>query len=346
MGNELFQKVVDTVQVAGGGGGILNPEQSNRFIDYMWDATALGQTVRQIRMRAPVREIDKMQLGERIARNATEGVDDGVNAKPTFSKIQVSTEKVRLDWELTSESLEDNIEEGSLEDHIARLMATQLGNDLEDLAINGDAGHTDPLINTFDGYLQRALDGGAAVVDWAGAVVDTGLFNRMYKVLPRRYKARRGELRFFTGSGIVQDYYQALVTAGISSGETFAWMQPGNPAVKPEGQGGLTGLSPFGIPLYEVPLFNETFQTNFSNDGSTANSGVGDTDAGGILGYVVLTHPDNHIWGVKREVTVHREFKPKKDAIEYTVYTRQGVQIDNLDAYVIGKNVEDDDFVA
>lgn len=342
MGNELFQKVVDTVQVAGGGGGILNPEQSNRFIDYMWDATTLGATVRKIRMRAPVREIDKMSLGERIARNATEGVDDGVNARPTFSKIQVSTEKVRLDWELTSESLEDNIEESNLEDHIARLMATQLGNDLEDLAINGNVAHTDPLINTFDGYLKRAVTGGAAVVDKAGAVIDTALFNRMYKVLPRRYKARRGELRFFTGSGIVQDYHQALINLGIASGETFNWVQGNGPGINPEGQGGLTGLAPFGIPLYEVPLFNETFDTNFSNDGgTTANSGIGDLDATGNLGYVVLTHPDNHIWGVKREITVHREFKPKKDAIEYTVYTRQGVQIDNLDAYVIGKNVLD-----
>ena len=349
MSNELFQKVVDTVRVAEGEGGILNPEQSNRFIDYMWDATALGQTVRRIRMRAPVREIDKMNLGERVARNASEGVDTGVNAAPKFSKISVSTEKVRLDWELTSESLEDNIEESGLEDHIASLMATQLGNDLEDLAINGNVDHDDPLINTFDGYLKRALTGTdiARVVDWEGEVVGTGLFNQLYKALPRRYKARRGELRFFAGSGVVQDYYQALVALGIDSGVTFQYAQPGNPAIKPEGQGGLTGLAPFGIPLYEVPLFSETFQAEFSNDGGetpTANSGIGDLDADGTNGYVVLTHPDNHIWGVKREITVHREFVPKKDAIEYTVYTRQGVQIDNLDAYVIGKNVKNDDF--
>ena len=35
MSNELLQKVVDTALVGGGQGGILNPEQSNRFIDYM-----------------------------------------------------------------------------------------------------------------------------------------------------------------------------------------------------------------------------------------------------------------------------------------------------------------------
>ncbi|MCA1799835.1 MAG: phage major capsid protein [Actinobacteria bacterium] len=347
MANELFQKVVDTVAVGAAGGGILSPEQSNRFIDYMWDATSLGQTVRQIRMRAPVREIDKMDLGQRIARHATEAVDDGVNAAPTFSKIQLSTEKIRLDWELSSESLEDNIEESNLEDHIARLMATQLGNDLEDLAINGNDEKTDPLISSFDGYLKRSLVG-ASVVDWdaSGATtIATGLFNQMYKALPRRYKARRRELRFFAGSGLVQDYHQALIALGIASGETFPMVQPGTPGLNPEGNGGLTNLAPFGIPLYEVPMFNETFDLDFSNDGgSTAGNGIGDLDATGNLGYVVLTHPDNHLWGVKREITVHREFAPKKDAIEYTVYTRQGVQIDNLDAYVIGKNVLDDQF--
>lgn len=340
MSNELFQKVVDTVLVESGTGGIMNPEQSSRFIDYMWDATAIGQTVRRVKMRAPVREIDKMSLGERVARKATEGVDTGVNAKPAFSKISVSTEKVRLDWELTSEALEDNIEEGSLEDHVARLMATQLGNDLEDLAINGNTALDDPLISTFDGYLKRSL-AGAREVDHAGATITTGLFNRMYKALPRRYKARRGELRFFTGSGLVQDYHQALIAQGIASGVTFPWLQPGNPGANPEGQGGPTNLSPFGIPLFEVPLFNETFKADFGGTDVAAGAGVGELDAGGTQGYVVLTHPDNHIWGVKREITVYREFVPKKDAIEYTVYTRQGVQIDNLDAYVVGKNVLD-----
>jgi hypothetical protein len=329
MSNDLFQKVVDTVQVSGGQGGILSPEQSNRFIDYMWDATSLGQTVRKVRMRAPVREIDKMDLGQRIARHATEGIDDARNAGPTFSKIQLTTEKIRLDWELTSEALEDNIEEGGLEDHIARLMATQLGNDLEDLAINGDTVRTNwdaddaPLMTSFDGYHKRAVTGGATVLDAGTAGINTGLFNRAYKALPRKFKARRGQLRYFIGSALLQDYHQALVELGIQSGVTFPWVQGSGAQSVPNGQGGATNLAPFGIPLYEVPLLDQDY-----------------TD-GGTDGYFVLTHPDNHIWGVKREIKVHRQFAPKKDAIEYTVFTRQGVQIDNLAAYVVVDNITD-----
>lgn len=341
--DELFQKVVDTVQVAGGNGGILNDEQANRFIDYMWDATALGQTVRQIRMNAPVRDIDKLDLGQRIARHATEGVDDSVNATPTFSKIQLRTEKIRLDWELTKESLEDNIAGDDLEDHIARLMATQLGNDLEDLAINGDSTLTASdegyaLLKAFDGYHKRALDGGVRV-DFGGGNIDTTAFSRAYRALARKYKVRRGQLRFWASSGLIHDYYTFLDAEGREAGAGNAPYVTGQNPIIPDGNGGPTSVAPYGISLWEVPLQEEEFVGTGSGTWLT-NGG----DAGGENeanhGYVELTHPDNRLWGIKREVEVYREFKPKKDAIEYTVYTRQGVQIDNLDAYVTVENVK------
>jgi hypothetical protein len=350
MANDLFQKVVDTVLVGEGEGGILNPEQSNRFIDYIWDATVLGTTVRQIRMRAPVREIDKLDLGQRIARHATEGVDDSTNARPTFSKIQLTTEKIRLDWELTSEALEDNIEEANLEDHIARIMATQLGNDLEDLAINGDTDLTSSddgfgLLKAFDGYRKRSLEG-ANVVDAAGDFINTSLFNRAYKALPRKFKVRRDQLRFFTSSGLVQDYHEFLASLGVQN-EAFAQIiQPGTPPIQPGAQKGLSPLRPFGIPLFEVPLFEEDNVGTYDAGDAVTPKGEEDPSdpTAAYHGYIELTHPDNRLWGIKREVKVYRKFAEKKDAIEYTVFTRQGVQIDNLDAYVVVNNVRNKTF--
>src|SRR6478752_3340345 len=135
--DNLLQKVLRTTDIGdvhGTNNGILGPAQADRFIDYTWDATVLGQQVRQRRMRAVEEEINTIGVGKRLVRVATEAVDDGVNVAPTFSKISITTKKLRLDWELSSETLEDNIEGDGLEDHIARLMATQTGNDLEDLA--------------------------------------------------------------------------------------------------------------------------------------------------------------------------------------------------------------------
>lgn len=343
--SDLLQKVVDTTLVGSGSGGILNPAQTNRFIDYFWDETVLGQNVRQVRMNTPVMELDKMDLGTRLARHATEGVDDHVNASPTFSKIQVTTEKIRLDWELTTESLEDNIERDALEDHIARLMAGQLANDLEDLAINGD----DSLASTADGYaLLKAFDGykkksfaGAHSVSANGNFITNKEFNDAFRAMPRKFKTRKNQMKFWTSSNIVQDYYWWLHDQNKANFDISERMlQPGSPGVIPAEKGGQP-LSPFGIQLVEVPLQLETFTGSYTTDAAVTPYGESaDSDpTQEYHGYIELTHPDNRIWAVKREIKVYREFKARKDAIEYTVYTYQGVQIDHLDAYVVVKDV-------
>ena len=79
-----------------GNGGLLNPEQSARFLDYMFDATVIGKVARTVRMRADTTEIDRMSVGERLMTLATEGDNTGANAAVTFSKISLTTKKLRL----------------------------------------------------------------------------------------------------------------------------------------------------------------------------------------------------------------------------------------------------------
>jgi hypothetical protein len=330
MSNELLEKVIRTTEVGAGGGGILNAEQSNRFIDYMWDATVLGSQVRTVRMRSTVQDIDKVGVGTRLMRVATEAVDDGVNAGATFTKISLTTTKLRLDFELSSESLEDNLEGDALEDHIARLMATQAGNDIEDVAINGDTALTgDPLLKAFDGWSKRAAAQGH-VVDFAGGVIDRSVFNKALKAMPRKYMQRRNGLKFFTGSNLIQDYLFSLQadSAAYVTPESLAAAGINQP-VRTEGPAGFTISNAFGVPVQEVPLFDETKDGTYSGAGTVNNHGD-----------VWLTFPQNLLWGVKREIVVYREFKPKKDTIEYTMYTRVGTQIENGDAFVVVTNVK------
>lgn len=328
MSNELLEKVIRTTEVGSGGGGLLNAEQADRFIDYMWDATVLGSQVRTIRMRATEQDIDKVGVGERLMRVATEAVDDGVNAGATFTKISLTTKKLRLDWELSTESLEDNIEGDALEDHIARLMATQAGNDIEDVAINGNTALTsDPLMKAFDGWRKLALAGGH-VVDHAGQPLNRAAANKALKAMPRKYMQRRNGLKFFTGSNLIQDYLYGLTqtASGLISLEQVAQNVTQN-GVRTEGPAGFTSQAIFGVPVQEVPLFLETLDGDYS--GQTGDHGD-----------LWLTFPQNMLWGVKREIQVYREFKPKKDTIEYTMYCRVGTQIENADAFVVVKNVK------
>lgn len=321
MTDDLLEKVIDTTMLGATQQGLLSPAQGNRFIDYMFDATVLGRDARTVRLRGDTAELDRMHVGERLVRVATEAVDDHVNVGVTFSKVSITSTKLRLDWELSSEALEDGLEGDGLEDHIARLMATQMGNDLEDVAINGDATLADPLLKAFDGWRKRAHTAGR-VVDAGGRVIDTSVFNAAIKAMPRQYKQRRNQLRFYTGSNLAQDYRYNLFNNGPDA------------AVQAQLTGGIEGgnLVAFGIPVVEVPLFDETRPGSYKTADETG-------DYTGQHGELELTFPDNRIWGVKRDIQVFREFKPKKDTIEYTVFTRVGVAVENLDAYVVVKNV-------
>ena len=348
MSNELLQKVIDTTNLGSdavnasgdsaalSGNGLLYPDQANRFLDYMWDATILAKAARTIRMRSNTTEIDRVAVGQRIMTVAQEdnprdyvnaGDDQFTNAAATFAKISLTTRKLRLDWELSSESLEDNIEGPDLEDHIARLMATQAGNDIEDVLING-TGTGSGLLSAFKGFRQIALDN-AHVVDAQGVGLDKAVFNLAIKTLPRKYKQRRNQLRFFTGSNLVQDYLYNL-TSGTSSNfspfDIASGVIRGDVAANDGGPGTVTPFA-FGIPVVNVPLMDETKAGDYSSPS-------------GLHGDVHLTFPQNFIVGIKRDVTVYRLFQPKKDTIEYTLFIRVGAQMENYDAHVIVKNVK------
>jgi len=259
----------------------------------MFDATVIGKVARTVRMKSDTTEIDRMGVGEKLMKLATEGDNtNSENAAVTFSKISLTTKKLRLDWELSTESLEDNIEGADLEDHIARLMATQAGNDIEDVVLNGNTSlSSDKLYKAFDGAVKLAKANGH-VVDAGGDNISRAVFNDALKALPRKYKQRRTDLRFLAGSNLIQDYLYSTsqniqnvnpqdIASGIIRGE-----------VAPvSGPAGYVAPYAFGIPI-------------------------------------------------KRDVTVYRFFWPKKDSIEYTMYTRVGVQIEQADAWVVVKNVK------
>ena len=335
---ELLEKVVSTTQLGAGGGGVLTPRQSNGFLDFVVEQSVLLNDVRVVRMNAPTVDIDKVNVGTRIMRKATEAVDDGNNVDPTFSKISMTTVKLRLDWELSTEGLEDNIEGTSLEDHVASLLARQTANDLEDLAINGDTTSADPLLKALNGYTARARSA-ATVVDAAGANLTRSLFDKGLRNLPNKYLQRRSELSWYTSSSLVQDYLWSLSTTGTagiidglgapSPGSTLGdiIVNAGTGGASGGGNAVIQGIRPFGIALKEVPLYNETEAGSYS--GAAGNHGI-----------VELTFPNNRIWGIQRDVVIYREFKPKKDTIEYTQFIRVANQIENAEAYVHVKNVK------
>jgi len=214
----------------------------------MFDATVIGKVARTVRMKSDTAEIDRMSVGEKLMKLATEADNTAVNSAVTFSKISLTTKKLRMDWELSTESLEDNIEGADLEDHIARLMATQAGNDIEDVILNGDTSlSSDALYKSFDGVVKKAKASGR-VVDAAGAAVSREVFNKALKAMPRKYKQRRGDLRFLAGSNLIQDF---LYANSIGTNQTIPQDIASSVirgGVAPVCVSGSSGTSTIGIP--------------------------------------------------------------------------------------------------
>ena len=305
----------NAVNPTGVAGGILNPEQANRFIDYVWDATVLANDGRRVTMRANTMEIEKVNVGERVIRAAAQAEGSYTNAGATFTKVELTTKKIRLDWEVSTESLEDNIEGGALEDHLVRLMTNAFGNDIEDLAINGDGG-VDPFLGIMNGFVNQVTTGSdahEAVVTVTGNEWTPEVMQQIIYALPRKYRAVKSGLKFYAGTdvfagivannGTLADAIAEAVAPALRGTDQYA-----NAYLGGAGQtfGGARTTRVLGIDVMEVPYYPAD--------------------------YVDLTFPQNRVWGFQRDITVNRQYQAKKDTIEYTVFVRLGITWEELDA--------------
>jgi HK97 family phage major capsid protein len=306
------------------GTGILRPEQARRFIDYVWDATTLANDGRRVTMRANTMELEKINVGDRVIRAANQGVSTYTNTGATFSKVELTTKKIRLDWEVSAESLEDNIEGAALEDHLVRLMTNAFGNDIEDLAINGD-GSTGSFLSIMNGFINLEKTspntGAGSNLGSAHEVVDTAFtdwtvdkMQSLILAMPRRYRAITNGLKFYAGTdtfaNIVKNNGTVIANIGSTEGSRGEFLSGANQTF-----GGARQTRVLGVPVLEVPYYP--------------------------AGFVDLTFPQNRIWGFQRDITVNRFYVPKKDTIEYTVFVRFGIAWEELDAVAFADTTTD-----
>ena len=290
-------------------GGILNPEQSRQFIEYIWEQQVLAQDGRRVTMRSNTAELEKMNVGERVIRAANQADGTYTNADVAFTKVEITTKKIRLDWEVATEALEDNIEGSQLEDHLVRAMTRAFANDLEDLAINGTGSGTNAFLKIMQGFHAKELTGNQAnSVTSSGSTWTVQDLQDIILAMPRKYRGSRSAMKFYTGSPTLSSLLNNLAQTGNYNSERIVERIVDGSV--PQIVGAPLQYRVMGLPIVEVPYFPDD--------------------------YVSLTFPENRIWGFQRDVTVHREFKPKKDTVEYTVFVRFGVQIEETDAVAFG----------
>ena len=238
---KLIEKTIETSDFLNG--GLLSPEQQARFVTLVKRFATLLPLVRSVRMSQAKMEIDKLHVGEPVTESVDENTATATPSKPKFNKVELEARKVKSSWNISTETLQSNLEQNDFETTVMNAMTARISTDLEMLAIRGDtaipAMLTDPvskLLRRLDGWAKQAE--GAHVLDAGGAEVQKGLFAEMKRMLPQQYK-NDPNLRWFAADTIADDWLDVLSGRETALGDSAL-----------QGQ----GIAPLGIPLVKVPL--------------------------------------------------------------------------------------------
>lgn len=295
-------------------GGIMLPEQANRFIDFILEQPTILNQARLIRMTAPSVKINRMGFGSRILRAARQtgsANDDGSNDRyvrkadrsaPTTTQIELNTSEVIAEVRIPYEALEDNIEGASFEEHLLRAMAERIAVDLEELALWGDltVAGTDPYLGLFDGWMKRA---NLHVLDNLSAGITPDTFANAFLTLPQRYARLLPQLKAWLSIENKVRYQQNVSRRQTGYGDSA--VQDNLP------------LRAHGLTIEPAPML-----------------ALKESGQGGLV-----TVPSNLIWGIKRDISIETTKDIRSREIIIVVTARVGTQIDDLDAVVRLRNL-------
>lgn len=295
-------------------GGILLPEQANTFIDMVLDEPTILRQVRQVRMGAPERKINRLGFTSRIMRAAPQGsppyqADDGTNdryllatdrSKPVTSQIAITTKEQIAEVRIPYEALEDNIEGMSFEQHVMRLIAQRAALDFEEWALFGDTASGDAYLALQDGYLKRMT---SHVVDNASAGPSPSLFTAGMLAMPQKYLRNLGQVKHYVSIANTIKYRSLVAERQTGYGDSM--LTQGGPIFA-------AGVGVEGAPMLAA-------------------------GGGGAQGF--FTFPQNLIWGIWRQIQVETDKDIRSREIIIVLTCRVGVQIEEEDATVKYVNI-------
>lgn len=190
-----------TVNTSGnyGARGILNPEQSSRFIDMIQESSEFLKKTTFEKRRAKQGTISKLGIGTRLLRGFIENTDNITDKEvnPVIGEIPYNVKKMILGSSITEDWFQDNIEQKGFENHFMGMIAKQIQVDILDLAFNGDEAinTSNPdyeFLSINDGWIKQIRDKGHKV---DGASINGGKFSKAYfyalrRAVPKKYRTQ------------------------------------------------------------------------------------------------------------------------------------------------------------
>jgi len=110
------------------GGGILKPEQAQKFMRLLIKDSVLMKLATVTPMSSPKQQIQKIRFGSRVLRPGQEAtaVAAGDRTKPDLSTVELDARLFKAEVRLSDEVLEDSIERGELRQTIMEMLASAI----------------------------------------------------------------------------------------------------------------------------------------------------------------------------------------------------------------------------
>jgi hypothetical protein len=290
-------------------GGLLNPEQTDKFIQTLMDSPTMLNVARLVTMNGPQKKINKIGFGSRMLRAATSAtaLDAADRSKPDLGNIQLASKEVIAEVHIPYDVFEDNIEGGNitvpmgaqaggLHDTIMTLIGQRVALDLEELGILGDTASGDAYLALCDGFLKRAT---AHVVNAGGATISKDVFKAAIKAMPDKYLRNRSALEFFVSTDNETEYRDTVANR-------------------------VTGLG-------DAALVSANALQVF---GSGLNAAALMPNSKGIY-----TNPKNLIFGVQRKINIEHDKDIRARKFIVVVTARVDFQVEETDALVLISNL-------
>lgn len=287
-------------------GGYLNSEQADRFIDLVIDRPTVINEARVVRMNSPKRKIEKLGFGSRILK-----------AAPASGTALSAGDRSKPDLGLVELETKEVIAEvwipyDVLEDNIERenLEDTIMAKIAERASLDLEEliilGDT----SSADSYL--ALTDGVIqltptnnTVD-ASAVTDVTktIFKMGIQYMPTKYLRNVSLMRFYTSHHVETEYRDHLADRSTQLGD--------------EKVTGRTSCYAYGVPLAPCALMPNS--------------------------KVILTYPDNIIWGVQRDIMIETDRDIRRRVLIIVLTLRVDVKLEQADACVVVTGFSDTGF--
>jgi len=280
-------------------GGYLNPEQSSKFLEMVYDEPTLLRDVRRVSMAGPIKNIDKIGFASRIMRAAPRSgipLDAADRAKATTDQVVLTTKEAICEVNIPYDVLEDNIEKGGLEGTIMRMMAARAAVDLEELLVKGDTASADAYLALQDGALKLAA---THALDAQGGAIGKAVFKAAMKEMPSKYRNNPSTLRFYISPNAEVDYRDTLADRQTATGDALVE--------------GVRPVFAFGSPVRACAAL--------------ANS------------QLLYTNPQNLIMGVQRQIMVETDKDIRARVLIIVMTMRLAIAVEEVDAIVKTTNI-------